>query len=48
MVDSIPLIPSSGHLAAVLAVGLLLVVAASIPPAWKISRLDPVASLRAA
>jgi lipoprotein-releasing system permease protein len=48
MVDSIPLIPSAGHLAAVMGVGLLLVVAASVPPAWRISRMDPVASLRAA
>lgn len=47
MVDSIPLVPSPGHLAAVGAVCLILVVAASLWPAIKTSRMDPVAALRA-
>ncbi len=48
MVDSIPLIPSPMHLAAVGAVCLTLVFAASLWPAIKTSRMDPVAALRAA
>jgi len=48
MVDSIPLIPAPLHLAAVVGVCLLLVFIASIWPAWKTSRQDPVAALRAA
>jgi lipoprotein-releasing system permease protein len=47
MVDSIPLIPTSFHIAAVAAVCLLIVLLSSIWPAWKTSRQDPVASLRA-
>ena len=48
MVDSIPLIPSLFHLVAVAGVCLLIVFLASVWPAWKTSRQDPVASLRAA
>jgi ABC-type lipoprotein release transport system permease subunit len=48
MVDSIPLIPSSIHLAAVAGICLLIVFLASVWPAWKTSRQDPVTSLRAA
>ena len=47
MVDSIPLIPSPLHLAAVAGICLLIVFLASVWPAWKTSRQDPVASLRA-
>ena len=47
MVDSIPLIPSPLHLAAVACICLVIVFLASIWPAWKTSRQDPVASLRA-
>ena len=46
MVDSIPLIPSPLHILAVAGVCLALVLAASVWPAWKTSRLDPVAALR--
>jgi lipoprotein-releasing system permease protein len=48
MVDSIPLIPSPVHLAAVAGICLLIVFLASVWPAWKTSRQDPVTSLRAA
>ena len=48
MVDSIPLIPSPVHLAAVAGICLLIVFLASMWPAWKTSRQDPVTSLRAA
>ena len=48
MVDSIPLVPSPLHLAAVAGVCLLIVFLASVWPAWKTSRQDPVTSLRAA
>jgi lipoprotein-releasing system permease protein len=48
MVDSIPLIPTPLHVAAVAGVCLLIVLLSSIWPAWKTSRQDPVASLRAA
>ena len=47
MVDSIPLIPSPLHLAAVAGICLTIVFLASVWPAWKTSRQDPVASLRA-
>ncbi len=47
MVDSIPFSPSPLHLAAVAAVGVLLVVAASLWPAWRAARLEPVAALKA-
>ena len=47
MVDSIPLSPSPLHLAAVACICLVIVFLASIWPAWKTSRQDPVASLRA-
>ena len=47
LVDSIPFAPAPHHLAAVIAVCLLIVLAASIWPAWKTSRRDPVVSLRA-
>jgi ABC-type lipoprotein release transport system permease subunit len=47
MVDSIPLIPTPFHVAAIAAVCLLIVWLSSIWPAWKTSRQDPVASLRA-
>lgn len=46
-VDSIPLTPTPIHLAAVAATCLLIVFLASVWPAWKMSRRDPVASLRA-
>jgi lipoprotein-releasing system permease protein len=48
MVDSIPLIPSTLHLGAVAGICLILVLAASIWPAWRTSKMDPVAALRAA
>jgi lipoprotein-releasing system permease protein len=47
MVDSIPLVPSALHLVAVAAICLLIVFLASIWPAWKTSRQDPVTLLRA-
>ena len=47
MVDSIPLIPSPLHLVAVAGICLVIVFLASVWPAWKTSRQDPVASLRA-
>jgi lipoprotein-releasing system permease protein len=46
MVDSIPLVPAPLHVLAVAAVCLALVLIASVWPAWKASRLDPVAALR--
>jgi lipoprotein-releasing system permease protein len=48
MVDSIPLIPTPLHLTAVAGVCLAIVLLSSVWPAWKTSRQDPVASLRAA
>ncbi len=47
MVDSIPFRPEAAHLLAVFAVCLTLVFLASLGPAWRTSREDPVASLRA-
>ena len=47
MVDHIPLITTPFHLAAVAGVCILLVLLASIWPAWKTSRQDPVVALRA-
>jgi lipoprotein-releasing system permease protein len=47
MVDSIPFRPEPLDLLAVLAVCLVLVLLASLGPAWRTSREDPVASLRA-
>jgi hypothetical protein len=47
MVDSIPFRPEPYHLLAVLAVCMVLVFLASLGPAWRTSREDPVASLRA-
>ena len=47
MVDSIPFEPAFHHLAAVGGVCLIIVLLASIWPAWKTSRQDPVVSLRA-
>jgi ABC-type lipoprotein release transport system permease subunit len=47
LVDFIPLQPQIPHLAAVLAVCLALVFLASLWPAWKTSREDPVAALKA-
>ena len=47
MVDSIPFVTAPIHLLAVAGVCLLLVLLASIWPAWKISRQDPVVALRA-
>jgi len=47
MVDSIPLVPQIGHLLAVISVCALLVFLASLWPAWKTSREDPVAALKA-
>ena len=47
MVDSIPFLVRSWHLAAVGGVCLLLVVVASLWPAWRTSKLEPVAALRA-
>ena len=46
MVDSIPFRPLPVHLVAVLVVCLVLVLLASLGPAWKTSTEDPVASLR--
>jgi lipoprotein-releasing system permease protein len=48
MVDSIPLIPTLLHLAAIAGICLMIVFLSSVWPAWKTSRQDPVASLRAA
>jgi lipoprotein-releasing system permease protein len=48
MVDSIPLIPTLLHVAAIAGICLLIVFLSSVWPAWKTSRQDPVASLRAA
>ena len=47
MVDSIPLIPAPLLVLAIAAVCMLLVFLASIWPAWKTSRQDPVVALRA-
>lgn len=47
MVDSIPLIPTPLLVAVIAGVCLLLVFLASIWPAWKTSRQDPVVALRA-
>jgi ABC-type lipoprotein release transport system permease subunit len=47
MVDSIPLIPTPLLVAAIAGVCLLLVLLASIWPAWKTSQQDPVVALRA-
>jgi lipoprotein-releasing system permease protein len=46
MVDSIPLIPAPLHVLAVAVVCFALVLIASVWPAWKASRLDPVVALR--
>jgi len=48
MVDSIPLIPTPFHLAAVAGICLVIVLLSSVWPAWKTSRQDPVTSMRAA
>jgi lipoprotein-releasing system permease protein len=48
MVDSIPLIPTPLHLAAIAGICSLIVFLSSVWPAWKTSRQDPVTSLRAA
>lgn len=48
MVDSIPFLPSAIHLAAVAMTCMVLVLVASIWPAVRTSRMDPVAALRAA
>jgi lipoprotein-releasing system permease protein len=47
MVDSIPFRPEPLHLLAVLGVCMALVLLASLGPAWRTSREDPVASLKA-
>ena len=47
LVDFIPFEPRPLHLLAVLGVCLTLVFLASLWPAWKTSREDPVAALRA-
>ena len=47
MVDSIPFRPEPLHVLAVLVVCVTLVVLASLGPAWRTSREDPVTSLRA-
>ncbi len=47
MIDSIPLDVQAPDLAAVAAVGGLLVTAASLWPSWRTSREDPIAALRA-
>ena len=46
-VDSIPLTPTTAHLALVGVTCIVIVFLASVWPAWKMSRRDPVASLRA-
>jgi lipoprotein-releasing system permease protein len=48
MVDSIPLVPTPLLVAVIAAVCMLLVLTASIWPAWKTSRQDPVVALKAA
>jgi lipoprotein-releasing system permease protein len=48
MVDSIPLIPTPLHVAAITGICLMIVLLSSVWPAWKTSRQDPVSSLRAA
>jgi lipoprotein-releasing system permease protein len=48
MVDSIPFHPVSGDLLAVAATGAVLIAAASLWPAWRASREDPVSALRTA
>jgi ABC-type lipoprotein release transport system permease subunit len=48
MVDSIPLIPTPLHVAAITGICLTIVLLSSVWPAWKTSRQDPGASLRAA
>jgi len=48
MVDSIPLVPTLVHVAAIAATCLMIVFLSSVWPAWKTSRQDPVTSLRAA
>ena len=48
MVDSIPFHPAWFDLLAVAIVGVVLVGAASLWPAWRASREDPVSALRAA
>ena len=48
MVDSIPLVPTFTHVAAIAGICLIIVFLSSIWPAWKTSRQDPVTSLRAA
>ncbi len=47
MVDSIPLIPTPLLVAAIAGVCMVLVILASIWPAWKTSQQDPVVALRA-
>jgi lipoprotein-releasing system permease protein len=47
LVDSIPLLPTLPSVAAIAGVCMLLVLTASLWPAWKSSRQDPVAALRA-
>jgi ABC-type lipoprotein release transport system permease subunit len=47
LVDSIPLLPTFPSVAAIAGVCMLLVLTASLWPAWKTSRQDPVAALRA-
>ena len=48
MVDSIPLIPTPLHIAAIAGICLMIVFLSSVWPAWKTSRQDPVTSLRSA
>ena len=47
MVDHIPLVVDPVHLLAVISVCMVLVIGASLWPAWKSSRLDPVTALKA-
>jgi lipoprotein-releasing system permease protein len=47
MVDSIPLVPTPLAIAAIAGVCMLLVLLASIWPAWRTSKQDPVVALRA-